>query len=141
MVSTRLPSYDSLTGAQVLATSVATSDGEVRVLSTHIQPDADGADPTLRQAQDLARPIADAKGTGFSVVVGGDLNFEPGGRSWEAIIGTGLADALAAARPLPTWSSEVPVLQIDHLFFGERGGRLKTPDSADSVVRPPTGIR
>lgn len=114
--STRLPAYDSLTGAQALAATIASPSGDVRVISTHIQPDADGEDPTLRQTQDVARLAQEAKGDSLPVVVGGDFNFEPGSGSWEAITGADMGDALAEARPLLTSSSDDPTQQIDHVF-------------------------
>lgn len=114
--STRLPTYDSLTGAQALAATVAAPAGQLRVISTHIQPDADGTDPTLRQTQDVARLVQQAKGDGLPVVVGGDFNFEPDSGSWEATTGVGMDDALAEARPLLTSSSDDPTQQIDHVF-------------------------
>lgn len=117
--STRLPAYDSLTGAQALSATVATPTGALQVISTHVQPDAVGSDPTLRQTQDVARLVQQAKGDGVPVALGGDFNFEPGSGSWKAITGVGMDDALEKARPLTTWSSDAPTQQIDHIFVSD----------------------
>ena len=109
-----LPDYDSLTGATVLSATVTPPKGEaVRVIATHLQPDAEGEDPTLRQARDVA---ARAKGVTGPVIVGGDFNFEPGSGSWQAMIDAGLGDALAKARPLRTARSDELTEEIDHVF-------------------------
>lgn len=126
----RLPAYDSLTGAQVLAATLTLPSGaRVRVLSTHVQPDADGPDPTLRQAEDIvAFTTAEQRRTGLPVVLGGDFNFEPGSRSWAAVTDAGLIDALAAARPLLTSSSDDLREEIDHVFVsaGLRADNART---------------
>ena len=110
----RLPGYDSLTGATTLGATVVPPKGsKVRVVATHLQPDAEGADPTLRQARDVA---ARAKGVTGPVVVGGDFNFEPGSGSWQAMLDAGLVDGLARARPLRTSRSDELTAQIDHVF-------------------------
>lgn len=109
-----LPDYDSLTGATVLSATVTPPKGEaVRVIATHLQPDAEGEDPTLRQARDVA---ARAKGVTGPVIVGGDFNFEPGSGSWQAMLDAGLVDGLARARPLRTSRSDELTAQIDHVF-------------------------
>ena len=109
-----LPDYDSLTGATTLGATVVPPKGsKVRVVATHLQPDAEGADPTLRQARDVA---ARAKGVAGPVVVGGDFNFEPGSGSWQAMLDAGLVDGLARARPLRTSRSDELTAQIDHVF-------------------------
>ena len=109
-----LPDYDSLTGATVLSATVTPPKGEaVRVIATHLQPDAEGEDPTLRQARDVA---ARAEGVTGPVIVGGDFNFEPGSGSWQAMIDAGLGDALATARPLRTARSDELTEEIDHVF-------------------------
>lgn len=111
-----LPGYDSLTGATALTATVTPSDDtEVQLVATHLQPDSDGEDPTVRQARDVARLAREAKGAG-PVVVGGDFNFEPGSGSWQAMLDAGLTDALAEARPLLTSRSDRLEAQIDHVF-------------------------
>lgn len=119
VTSVRLPAHDSLTGAQALAATVETPQGPVRVVATHIQPDAAGADPALPQARDLAQIIERERARGLPVVVGGDLNLEPGSRAWDALLGAGVTDALTDARPLATWSSEDPSQQIDHVLVSD----------------------
>lgn len=117
--SVRLPAHDSLTGAQALAVTVETPQGPVRVVATHIQPDATGDDPALPQARDLADILLQQRTAGLPLVVAGDLNLEPGGPAWDALLGAGITDALADARPLPTWSSEDPQQQIDHVLVSD----------------------
>lgn len=111
-----LPAYDSLTGASVLAATVALPSGPVRFLSTHLQPDAEGPDSTLRQSRDLAAIMEREAARGGPVVMGGDLNTRPDEAAWEELIGTGYVDALAPARPLLTSSSDDLRSEIDHIL-------------------------
>ncbi|HHU09003.1 MAG TPA: endonuclease, partial [Intrasporangiaceae bacterium] len=111
-----LPAYRSLTGAGVLAATVTLPAGPVRVISTHLQPDADGPDPTLSQAEDLAAMMTAEAGSGLPVVMGGDLNTVPDSPAWAALIDTGFVDALAPARPLLTSSSDDLTSEIDHIL-------------------------
>lgn len=117
--SIRLPAHESLTGAQALAVTIEAPQGPVRVIATHIQPDASGEDPALPQARDLAVIIERERAGGLPLVVGGDLNLEPGSRAWDALLGAGVTDALADERPVPTWSSEDPQDQIDHVLVSD----------------------
>ena len=126
----RLPGYDSLTGATALSATVTPPKGsKVRVVATHLQPDAEGEDPTLRQARDIA---ARAKGMTGPAVVGGDLNFEPGSGSWQAMLDAGLSDALAEARPLRTARSDELTEEIDHVFV--RGLTATAPRTLESLL-------
>lgn len=117
----RLPAYDSLTGAQVLAATVDGPFGPVRVVSTHLQPDADRAEPSLRQARDIRAFVAREQAEHPMLVLGGDFNLEPGGREFDALVRDqdgqpGLIDALQSARPLLTSSSDDPHSEIDHIL-------------------------
>ena len=83
------------------------------MISTHIQPHGGAGDGALEQAQVLADLVGGYPGP---VVLGGDLNLEPGEPSWDALLAAGLTDALADGRPLPTSPSDAPVAQIDHVL-------------------------
>lgn len=108
-----LPSFGAVTGAQALPARVAHSGQEWTVISTHIQPHGGPGDGSLPQAELLADLAAGYTGP---VVLGGDLNLEPGEASWDAVLAGGLTDALAPARPLPTSPADAPVAQIDHVL-------------------------
>ena len=108
-----LPSFGAVTGAQALPARVAHSGQEWTVISTHIQPHGGSGDGSLPQAAVLADLAAGYTGP---VVLGGDLNLEPGEASWDAVLAGGLVDALAPARPLPTSPADAPVAQIDHVL-------------------------
>ena len=126
----RRPGYDSLTGATALSATVTPPKGsKVRVVATHLQPDAEGEDPTLRQARDVA---AIAKGVTGPVVVGGDFNFQPGSGSWQAMLDAGLSDALTEARPLRTARSDELTEEIDHVFV--RGLTATAPRALESLL-------
>ena len=124
--SVRLPTYDSLTGAQVLAATTSTSLGPIRIVSTHIQPDSSGDEPSLRQARDIRAFVAEeqranAYGHLRGLVLGGDFNLQPGGREFDALVRetdgqSNLVDALNEARPLLTSSSDDLDKQIDHIL-------------------------
>lgn len=111
--SEQMPRFDSLTGGGMTMATVDWNGRAVRVISTHLQPDAD--DDTLRQAEVFAQALREAAAEG-PVIGGGDLNTEPGSAAWEALLASGAEDALAAIRPAPTWSADQPEKQIDHLF-------------------------
>lgn len=114
--ATPLPTFDSLTGAAMTQISVAWRGKQIGLISTHLQPDADGA--TLRQAEVLADAMSEAAASG-PMIAGGDLNTEPGSAAWRALLTAGAADALDGHRPAPTWSAEDPQQQIDHLFVSD----------------------
>lgn len=123
LISHRLPDAESLTGAQVLAATITLpNDKHVRVISTHIQPDAGGPEPSLRQARVIRAFAAEQQAAGLPVILGGDFNLEPGGREFDALTReangqSNLNDALAEARPLLTSSSDDLQKQIDHIFI------------------------
>ena len=86
------------------------------MISTHLQPGADGTDDTVTQASELADLMTTAYDGGGVVVAGGDLNTTPGSKAWQALLDTGFTDTLADARPLLTASADDPEEEIDHLF-------------------------
>ncbi|MDL4817627.1 endonuclease/exonuclease/phosphatase family protein [Actinomadura opuntiae] len=102
-------------GAQALQVGVRWKGRDLTVISTHTQPPDGWKD--LGQAEQLARIARGAARDGRQVVLAGDLNLEPGSAPWRVLLGAGLTDALAAARPFPT----VPAgprsdQQIDHVL-------------------------
>ena len=108
-----LPSFGAVTGAQALPAHVAFGGQEWTVVSTHIQPHPGPGDGSLAQAEVLADLVGEQPAP---VVLGGDLNLEPGDPSWEVLLAAGLTDALADARPLPTSPADAPDIQIDHVL-------------------------
>lgn len=105
---------DGPTGAQALGAVLDTGAGEVAVVSTHLQPgSADGIEQA-RAVGALARELAAG---GRPVVLGGDLNTQPGEPAFQALLGSGgLTDALAGVRPLATSPADAPAKQIDHVL-------------------------
>ena len=57
------------------------------------------------------------------MIVGGDLNTQPGEEPFEALLAAGYTDALAERRPLPTSPADAPRKQIDHVFIA--GGQAR----------------
>jgi len=101
---TRYPMFDALTGAGITAATVTWDDRPVRILATHLQPDGNETDATVRQAQ----LFADALGAGDGAVIGGgDLNTTRGSDAWRALLASGVQDAFADASDQP---------EIDHLL-------------------------
>ncbi|MET7672664.1 endonuclease/exonuclease/phosphatase family protein [Micromonospora luteifusca] len=109
-----LPAVGAPTGAQALAVTLDLGDGvRAAVVSTHLQPPP-GQGPVVQ-----ARAVADfaiGYAAGRPLVVAGDLNTEPGDEAFGQFTNAGLADALAAARPLATSPADDPREQIDHIF-------------------------
>jgi endonuclease/exonuclease/phosphatase family metal-dependent hydrolase len=109
---------------------------EVGVVATHLQRPAGGGDPV---EQALAVEVFAAElGRTRPVVVGGDLNSEPADPAFRSFVASGLTDALAAARPLPTSPANRPRLQIDHVLTtpGVRSAQVSTPRSTLSDHLP-----
>ncbi|MGI5162893.1 endonuclease/exonuclease/phosphatase family protein [Spirillospora sp. CA-253888] len=102
------------TGAQALRVDVRWRDRDIAVVSTHLQPPPDWND--LGQVERLAAFAREAAADRREVVLAGDLNLQPGERPWRTLLDAGLADALAAARPLNTSPAGAPVQQIDHVL-------------------------
>ncbi len=131
--SEQLPASDSLTGAQALTVVVEFLGQPVSVVSTHLQPDDEGDDPTLRQARDLAEVMARAADAAPYALMGGDLNTTPGTPAWEALLETGYVDALADARPLPTTTGGRGDEEIDHVLVAP-GLVASEPRTVDSEL-------
>ncbi|GAA5146198.1 hypothetical protein GCM10025768_04460 [Microbacterium pseudoresistens] len=116
----RMPMFDAVTGAGMTAATVHWNGHDVRVISTHLQPDSSGVDRTQRQAEIFAQALRDAGADGpgeyDAVVGGGDLNTEVDTAAWKTLIGSGAQDALARIRPALTSSADDPQKEIDHLF-------------------------
>jgi endonuclease/exonuclease/phosphatase family metal-dependent hydrolase len=127
----RMPSYGAPTGGQVMGAVLRHGAGTVAVVSTHLQPPPDG--PPLQQARDAARFAAGLRAPGRPVIVGGDLNTEPGDPPFEAMLAAGFTDAFAADRPVPTSSADNPRKQIDHvLVAGAQASDVTAPRSTAS---------
>jgi endonuclease/exonuclease/phosphatase family metal-dependent hydrolase len=127
----RMPSYGAPTGGQVMGAVLRHGAGTVAVVSTHLQPPPDG--PPLDQARDAARFAAGLRAPDRPVIMGGDLNTQPGDPPFEAILAAGFTDAFAAARPVYTSASDRPRKQIDHvLVSGARAGDVTAPRSTAS---------
>ncbi|KRF17380.1 hypothetical protein ASG90_08840 [Nocardioides sp. Soil797] len=111
-----LPSYDAVTGAQALALTVDLDGTAYDVVSTHVQPHGGEGDGSLDQARDIADFVRGRADAGNPVVLGGDFNLEPGSLSWQALLDSGLSDALDGDRPVVTSPADDPEQQIDHVF-------------------------
>jgi endonuclease/exonuclease/phosphatase family metal-dependent hydrolase len=124
-----LPRHGASTGAEALAAVVRVGDRELGVVGTHLQPPP-GRDP-VAQARATAGLAAEL-GRERPVVVGGDLNTEPGDPAFQALLDSGLLDAFAAVRPLRTSTADDPSKQIDHV--------LVSPGIAATEVDAPRSI-
>jgi len=129
-----LSSDGAVTGAQALGAIVRVGTAEVAVVSTHLQPPPDG--PPIVQAREVTAFAAQFGGT-RPTVVGGDLNITPDSESFGVLTGAGFADAFAAVRPFPTFPSDAPEKEIDHVlargftgFAGQSSPRVTASDHA-----------
>jgi endonuclease/exonuclease/phosphatase family metal-dependent hydrolase len=112
--SVPLSAVGAPTGAQALGVVIDAGGREMAVVSTHLQPPPDGGPVT--QAGEVAAFAREFAGD-RPLVVGGDLNTQPGDPAFRALLdGAGLVDGLAASRPLPTSPADAPDEQIDHLL-------------------------
>lgn len=122
-----LPRRGAPTGAQAFAAVVRVGDAELGIVGTHLQPPPDGG--PAAQAERVAAIATELRTEDRPVVVAGDLNVTPGAAEFRTLLDAGLVDALADARPLPTFPSDEPDAEIDHV--------LTTPDlRASAVVAP-----
>jgi endonuclease/exonuclease/phosphatase family metal-dependent hydrolase len=130
-----LSSDGAVTGAQALGAIVRVGDVEVAVVSTHLQPPPDG--PPLVQAREVTTFAAQFGGT-RPTVVGGDLNISPDSESFGVLTGAGFADMFAAVRPFPTFPSDVPEQEIDHVlargFTGSAGQSSPRVTASDHAL-------
>lgn len=131
----RLSAHGAPTGAQALAVVLDVSGRELVVVSTHLQPPP-GGEP-VAQAREVVRFATDVA-AGRPMVVAGDMNTEPGAPAFQVFTEAGLADALAAVRPLPTSPADTPTEQIDHVFVsaGIRASEPAAPHSTASDHLP-----
>lgn len=111
--ASRLSSPGGPTGAQALGVVVDAGGIEMAVVSTHLQPPSGGG--PVEQAREVAR-FALGFAAGRPLVVGGDLNTQPGEAAFAEFTTAGLLDGLAAKRPVLTSPSDAPAEQIDHLL-------------------------
>ncbi|MET8907247.1 endonuclease/exonuclease/phosphatase family protein [Micromonospora sp. NPDC004551] len=123
-----LAAHGAPTGAQALGVTLDLGGRELAVVATHLQPPP-GQGP-VAQAGEVAA-FATRYAAGRPLVLGGDLNTEPGDAAFAEFTRAGLVDALAAARPLPTSPADDPRTQIDHVFV--------TPGVTPSGAAAPRG--
>ncbi|MFC0028459.1 endonuclease/exonuclease/phosphatase family protein [Micromonospora chaiyaphumensis] len=108
-----LAAHGAPTGAQALGVTLDLGGRELAVVATHLQPPP-GQGPVAQAGEVAAFAIRYAAGR--PLVLGGDLNTEPGDPAFAEFTRAGLADALVAARPLRTSPADDPRSQIDHVF-------------------------
>ncbi|MFG3601829.1 endonuclease/exonuclease/phosphatase family protein [Micromonospora chersina] len=108
-----LAAHGAPTGAQALGVTLDLGGRDLAVVATHLQPPP-GQDP-VAQAREVAA-FATRYAAGRPLVLGGDLNTEPADPAFAEFTRAGLADALAAARPLRTSPADDPRTEIDHVF-------------------------
>jgi endonuclease/exonuclease/phosphatase family metal-dependent hydrolase len=137
----RLPEHGAPTGAQALAVVLRHGDSTghlgrtVAVIATHLQPPPDR--PPLEQARALAAFANGYRTPGRPVIIGGDLNTEPGDPPFEVLVAAGFADAFAAYRPVRTSPADAPRTQIDHVLVAGAGARdVRAPRSTASDHLP-----
>lgn len=117
VVGTPLPSHGAVTGAQALSVRLDLGGAPTWFVSTHLQPQ-DGDEGVDAQTNDLVEELRDRLADGHPLVLGGDLNTQPGSAAFLRLTGLGLVDALDGAGP--TSPADRPTVRIDHL--------LTTPD-------------
>nr|WP_204342394.1 endonuclease/exonuclease/phosphatase family protein [Micromonospora terminaliae] len=123
-----LAAHGAPTGAQALGVTLDLGGRDLAVVATHLQPPP-GEGP-VAQAGEVAA-FATRYAAGRPLVLGGDLNTEPGDPAFAEFTRAGLVDALAAARPLRTSPADEPRSQIDHVFV--------TPGLSPSGAAAPRG--
>ncbi|GAA1875345.1 endonuclease/exonuclease/phosphatase family protein [Asanoa iriomotensis] len=124
--TSRLRAAGAPTGAQALGVVLDLGGKELAVVSTHLQPPPD--DGPVSQAREVAA-FARGFAAGRPLVVGGDLNTQPGDPAFAVFTDAGLVDGFANDRPLPTSPADAPREQIDHL--------LVSPDVGVTEVEAP----
>ncbi|MFC4913925.1 endonuclease/exonuclease/phosphatase family protein [Actinomadura gamaensis] len=121
------------TGAEALEVGVRWRGRTVVFIATHTQPPDGWTD--LGQAAQLAQLARSVASRGVPVVLGGDLNMQPGDRAFQVLQGAGLNDAFASVRPFRTYPARPnPTDQLDHILttpgFGARDAtKLAVPYS------------
>jgi endonuclease/exonuclease/phosphatase family metal-dependent hydrolase len=109
-----LPRAGAPIGAQALAAVVSVGKAELGVVGTHLQAPPGGT--PAEQAREVARIAGELAKPGRPVVLAGDLNLTPGSKEFASLLKGGLIDALAKGRPLPTYPSDKPRQEIDHVL-------------------------
>ncbi len=137
VVGRPLASFGAPTGAEALAVRLRASGRSFWVVSTHLQPKNDGNDRTIDQTGQVARFARSLTGDGSGVILAGDFDFEPGSRSFSTVLQAGFEDALAADRPAPTFTSNNPEEERDHIFVSSRievlDARVETSNASDHL--------
>jgi endonuclease/exonuclease/phosphatase family metal-dependent hydrolase len=130
-----LAAHGAPTGAQALGVTLDLGGRDLAVVATHLQPPP-GQGP-VAQAREVAA-FATRYAAGRPLVLGGDLNTEPGDPAFTEFTRAGLVDALAAGRPLRTSPADDPRTQIDHVFVspGLTPSGVTAPRSAASDHLP-----
>ncbi|WP_313407493.1 endonuclease/exonuclease/phosphatase family protein [Aeromicrobium sp.] len=116
-VGNPLPSHGAVTGAQALSVLVDVDGTPTWFVSTHLQPN-DGDEGVEAQTEDLVKVLRARLADGHPLVLGGDLNTQPGSEAFRQLTELGLVDGLEGAGP--TSPADRPTARIDHL--------LVTPD-------------
>ncbi|SCG62750.1 endonuclease/exonuclease/phosphatase family protein [Micromonospora humi] len=130
-----LAAHGAPTGAQALGVTLDLGGRDLAVVATHLQPPP-GRDP-VEQAREVAE-FAAGYAAGRPLVLGGDLNTEPGAPAFAEFARVGLVDALAAARPLRTSPADDPRTEIDHVFVspGLTAAEVRAPRTEASDHLP-----
>ncbi|MEU4479481.1 endonuclease/exonuclease/phosphatase family protein [Micromonospora sp. NPDC023966] len=130
-----LAAHGAPTGAQALGVTLDLGGRDLAVVATHLQPPP-GQGP-VAQGREVAA-FATRYAAGRPLILGGDLNTEPGDPAFTEFTRAGLVDALAAARPLRTSPADDPRTQIDHVFVspGLTSSEVTAPRSTASDHLP-----
>lgn len=99
--------------------TLETDQGPLRVFSAHLHPHDEAI--RAREITAILEVLAQALGSGESLIFQGDLNHRPDGPEYERWVAAGLVDTLAAAtgkKDTPTFSSTEPKGRIDYIWAG-----------------------
>ncbi|MBI3688363.1 MAG: endonuclease/exonuclease/phosphatase family protein [Actinobacteria bacterium] len=88
---------------------------ELGLVATQLQPGATGA-VEVGVAERLGQIATRLRAKNRPVVMAGDLGIEPGSAAYRSLA-SDFTDALAAVRPLPTYPSDLPRHQVDHILI------------------------
>lgn len=113
----RLTSLGAPTGGQVMGAVLRHGTATVAVVATHLQPPPGG--PPTEQAREVAKFAGELRAPGRPVIVGGDLNTEPGDPPFDELVRAGFTDAFAASRPVLTSPADKPRNEIDHVLISD----------------------
>ncbi len=135
--SERVSGPGTPTGATALSVVLQLDSGQqLGLVATHLQPDRTGQIP-VAEAQRVQALAAGLIAPNRAVVLAGDLNAEPGSPQL-AVFAPTFVDALVTGRPLPTYPSDNPTQQLDHVFTTPDlvASDIHVPASTDSDHRP-----